>query len=50
MNLFIGGVYSPIIPVTATLPEAWKECPWASHDPDPIDIANGYVRFFEPHD
>ena len=42
-----GGVYCPIIPVSATLPEAWKER-HGLRNPDPIDIANGYVRFFEP--
>lgn len=42
-----GGVYSPIIPVSATLPDAWKER-HGLRDPNPIDIANGYVRFFEP--
>ena len=42
-----GGVHCPIIPVSATLPEAWKER-HGLRNPDPIDIANGYVRFFEP--
>lgn len=42
-----GGIYSPIIPVSATLPDAWKER-HGRRDPHPIDIANGYMRFFEP--
>jgi hypothetical protein len=42
-----GGVYSPVIPVSVTLPDAWKER-HGLRDPDPIDIATGYVRFFEP--
>jgi len=42
-----GGVYNPIIPVSTTLPDAWKE----RHplpDPDPVEIAKGYIDFFEP--
>jgi hypothetical protein len=42
-----GGVYNPIIPVSASLPDAWKE----RHplpDPDPVEIAKGYIDFFEP--
>ncbi len=42
-----GGVYNPIIPVSTTLPDAWKE----RHplpDPDPVEIARGYIDFFEP--
>jgi hypothetical protein len=42
-----GGVYNPIIPVSANLPDAWKE----RHplpDPDPVEIAKGYIDFFEP--
>jgi hypothetical protein len=42
-----GGAYNPIIPVSATLPDAWME-PHGLRNPDPIDIANGCVRFFEP--
>ena len=42
-----GGVYNPIIPVSTTLPDTWKE----RHplpDPDPVEIAKGYIDFFEP--
>ncbi|WP_348262660.1 hypothetical protein P8935_23075 [Telmatobacter sp. DSM 110680] len=42
-----GGAYNPIIPVSATLPDAWRE----RHplpNPDPVEIAKGYIDFFEP--
>jgi hypothetical protein len=41
-----GGFYNPIIPVSSTIPDVWKE----SHFPDPsgLRLARGYLDFFEP--
>ncbi len=41
-----GGVYNPIIPVCASIPESWKSPPL--RDPTGTQLANGYIDFFEP--
>lgn len=41
-----GGVYNPIIPVCSTIPDCWKDHPLP--DPEPAELANGYISFFEP--
>lgn len=38
-----GGIYNPIIPVCAALPEAWRE-----RNMTGPKLALGYIRFFEP--
>jgi hypothetical protein len=41
-----GGTFNPIIPVARTLPRAWR-----SERGGPrtgVDVAEGYLRFFEP--
>jgi hypothetical protein len=38
-----GGIYNPIIPVCASLPEAWRE-----RNITGSKLALGYIRFFEP--
>jgi hypothetical protein len=42
-----GGVFNPIIPVCAGLPDAWRD-DYPALDPSPEDLAKGYVKFFEP--
>jgi len=41
-----GGLYNPIIPVSSTIPDVWKESPFP--DPDGLRLAQGYLDFFEP--
>src|SRR5215510_12009491 len=41
-----GGVYNPIIPVFKRAPKEWK--PQAFDRFRGIEVAKGYVRFFEP--
>lgn len=41
-----GGVYNPIIPVSSTMPEIWKE-PYFRESTG-MQIAKGYLDFFEP--
>jgi hypothetical protein len=41
-----GGVYNPIIPVFRTLPRAWINQPFDRVRG--LDVAKGYIRFFEP--
>jgi hypothetical protein len=41
-----GGIYNPIIPVCATLPDAWRH-PHFREITGP-ELARGYIRFFEP--
>ena len=41
-----GGEFNPLIPVSRTLPSAWKKAP---HDRlTGTDLTEGYLRFFEP--
>ena len=40
-----GGPFCPLIPVSDRLPEAWRD---ELHDPEPREMTNGYLRFFEP--
>jgi hypothetical protein len=42
-----GGVFNPIIPICTALPDAWRER-HTSLDPNPNDLARGYLKFFEP--
>ena len=41
-----GGMYNPIIPVSRSIPAAWRRSPHKR--PAGRDLALGYVRFFEP--
>src|SRR6266404_5835887 len=41
-----GGAYNPIIPVCSTIPDCWRDHPFAV--PSPAELANGYLNFFEP--
>ncbi len=41
-----GGVYNPIIPVCTSLPNAWRDPPLP--DLSGPQLANGYIKFFEP--
>src|SRR5271165_2997012 len=41
-----GGAYNPIIPVCSTIPDCWRDHP--SPDPSPMELAKGYINFFEP--
>ena len=41
-----GGIYNPIIPVCATLPDAWRD-PLIRETPG-SQLGRGYIRFFEP--
>jgi hypothetical protein len=41
-----GGFYNPIIPVSSTVPEVWKELHFP--EPDGLRLAKGYLEFFEP--
>jgi len=41
-----GGVYNPIIPVCATVPEAWRNHPVLT--PTGAELGRGYLQFFEP--
>lgn len=41
-----GGIYNPIIPVTRTLPKAWRQKPY--HQVSGNQLTEGYLRFFEP--
>jgi hypothetical protein len=41
-----GGVYTPIIPVCAALPEAWRDPPF--REITGPQLARGYISFFEP--
>jgi hypothetical protein len=40
-----GGIYNPIIPVCAALPETWRDQPF--REITGPELARGYVRFFE---
>jgi hypothetical protein len=42
----MGGIYNPIIPVCATLPDAWRD-PHFREITGP-QLARGYTKFFEP--
>jgi hypothetical protein len=42
-----GGLYNPIIPVSKTLPEIWTR-PLPALAPTSIQLAKGYIEFFEP--
>ena len=41
-----GGMYNPIIPVSRSLPAAWRRGPYER--PSGHHLARGYIRFFEP--
>lgn len=41
-----GGIYNPIIPVCTTLPDAWCDLPF--RETNGLQLANGYIKFFEP--
>ena len=41
-----GGLYNPIIPVCSEVPQSWHDNPFPT--PSPADLANGYIKFFEP--
>jgi hypothetical protein len=41
-----GGIYNPIIPVCSTIPDAWNTRHF--RDPSGLQIAKGYLDFFEP--
>jgi hypothetical protein len=41
-----GGVYNPIIPVFRVGPKEWRRTPWERARG--LDVAKGYVEFFEP--
>jgi hypothetical protein len=41
-----GGLYNPIIPVCSEVPQSWRDNPFPT--PSPADLANGYIKFFEP--
>ncbi len=41
-----GGMYNPIIPVSRSIPAAWRRGP--HRRPAGRELAQGYVRFFEP--
>jgi hypothetical protein len=41
-----GGKYNPIIPVCKEVPEAWRDNLLGA--PSPVELAHGYIRFFEP--
>jgi hypothetical protein len=41
-----GGFYHPIIPVSNTIPDVWKEPHFS--DPSGLRLAKGYLDFFEP--
>lgn len=41
-----GGMYNPIIPVSRSLPAAWRRGPYKR--PSGHQLARGYIRFFEP--
>jgi hypothetical protein len=41
-----GGFYNPIIPVSSTIPDVWKEP--LLLDPDGLRLGKGYLDFFEP--
>jgi hypothetical protein len=41
-----GGFYNPIIPVSSTIPDVWKEPRFPN--PDGLRLTRGYLDFFEP--
>jgi hypothetical protein len=41
-----GGFYNPIIPVSNTIPDVWKDPDFP--DPSGLRLAKGYLDFFEP--
>ena len=42
-----GGIYNPIIPVCASLPDAWTR-PIPEIAPSSVRLTKGYIDFFEP--
>jgi hypothetical protein len=41
-----GGIYNPIIPVCAAVPDAWRNPPF--RELTGAQLAHGYIQFFEP--